>query len=154
MLTKTTKLKASRKATVAATPQVDFIGYNTTSGAIETSNNAVYRATIAIKEVLETNHQQVYIKDMVYKSDASATQAEIADGLIASGIANFSREAEKMVTFERVTSSTVTPATTDDITAVNGSKFVSAATDIDAGGALVGDYLVLQDVPYKIVVQK
>jgi hypothetical protein len=53
--------------------------------------------------------------------------------------------------FERVTSSTVTSATTGTLDVRYGSVYVTAATDIDNGGAVVGDYLVLSGVAYKIV---
>lgn len=140
-----------KKVTVAATEQVDYIGYNTSSGAIEVANSTVYRAAISIKEGITQNHGGIYIKDMTYKSDASATQAEIADGLIKSAIANFSREAEKGIKFERVTSSATTNPATGTLAVVNGSKYVTAATDIDAGPAAVGDYFSISGIAYKIV---
>ena len=143
--------KGTRKVTVAATEQVDYIGYNTSANAIEVNNDTVYIAKLNIHEPITQNHGGIYIKDLVYKSSSSATQAEIADGLIKSAIANFSREAYPAIKFERVTSSTVTAATTGTLAVVNGSKFVTAASDIDNGGAVVGDYLVISGVAYKIV---
>lgn len=144
-----------KKVTVAATEQVDYIGYNTSSGAIEVNNSSIYRVRLDIKEAITQNHGGVYVKDMVYKSDASATQVEIANGLIASAIANFSREADKAIKFERVTSSTVTAATTGTLAVVNGSKYVTAATDIDNSATtptmVVGDYLVISGIAYKVV---
>lgn len=148
-----TKVTAKNlKNVVSAAEQLDYIGYNGSTGAIEVNNNSVYRAAINLKDVLaEGNHGGVYIKDMVYKSSAAATQAEIANGLIKSAIANFSREASNVIKFERVTSSTVTAATTGTLAVVNGSKYVTAASDIDNGGAVVGDYLSILGVAYKIV---
>lgn len=148
-----TKVTAKNlKNVVSAAEQLDYIGYNGSTGSIEVNNNSVYRAAINLKDVLaEGNHGGVYIKDMVYKSSAAATQAEIANGLIKSAIANFSREASNVIKFERVTSSTVTAATTGTLAVVNGSKYVTAASDIDNGGAVVGDYLSILGVAYKIV---
>jgi len=143
--------KGTRKVTVAATEQVDYIGYNGSANAIEVNNDTVYRASLNIKEPITQNHGGIYIKDLVYKSSSSATQAEIADGLIKNAIANFSREADPAIKFERVTSSTLTTSTSGNFTVTNGSKFVTAATDVDNGGVVVGDYLTFSGIAYKVV---
>lgn len=144
-----TKVTAKNLAeVVAAAEQLDYIGYNGSTGAIEVNNNSVYRAAINLKDVLaEGNHGGVYIKDMVYKSSAAATQGEIAGGLVASAIANFSREASNIIKFERVNSNAGTEAlgAADSIVAVAGSKYI---TITESGGVLpylfvVGDYIRL-----------
>ena len=128
------KTKVTAKAlknVVSAAEQVDYIGYNGTSGSIELNNSSIYRVAINMRDVLaEGNHGGLYIKDMTYKSDASATQAEIAQGLVKSGIANFSREASKVIRFERVTTNagaanTITGGTdATHYTFTYGSKYV------------------------------
>ena len=93
----------SRKEYVAPTAQLDYIGSNGTSGSIEANNNTVYRATIELDQGRPTTSTGgVNVKDMVYKSDASAAQSEIALGLASSGTANMSREAEESVSFAAI----------------------------------------------------
>jgi hypothetical protein len=144
-------VKVTRAVAAAATEKVDYIGYNTSSGSIQAINDNLYIARLHIDQSITANQGGIFVKHGQYQSDASATQVEIANGLLVSFINNFSREAEKFIKFERVTSSTVTASTSGTITVVNGSKFVTAATDIDNGGAVVGDYLSLGGVAYKIV---
>lgn len=147
----TNVVKANKKVRVAATEQVDYIGYNTSTGSIDAQNNNEYFVRLFIDQSLTSNHGGQLIKHGVYKSDASATQVEIANGLADSLIKNVSREPEKLYKVERVTSSTTTAATTGTIAVVNGSKYITAATDIDNGGAVAGDYFVISGVAYKIV---
>jgi len=137
--------RKGKKVTAAAAEQVDYIGYNGTSGSIEVANSTVYRASINLNQSITSNHGGLYIKDMVYKSDASATQEEIAQGLVKSAIANFSREADQVIKFERVVDHAGTEAlgAADTIVATKGSKYV---TITESGGVLpylfvVGDYI-------------
>jgi len=143
-------VSVSKKAYVAPTEQLDYIGSNGTSGSIEVNNNTVYRATIELdKGRPTTNLGGVYVKDMVFESDASANQAEIALGLAASGIANMSREAEQSVKFAAINdvalASDFVFDATFEITGTKGSKTLLSAAATPAyntGTALaVGDYL-------------
>lgn len=144
-------VKVSRAIAAAATEQVDYIGYNSVSGAIDAINDNLYFVRLHIDQSINTSQGGgILVKHGQYKSDASSTQVEIADGLVASFINNFSREAKQYIKFERVTDSTSTASTSGAITVVNGSKYVTAATDIDNGGAVAGDYLVLDGVAYKV----
>tara|TARA_B110000259_G_scaffold165744_1_gene192801 strand:+ start:4192 stop:5451 length:1260 start_codon:yes stop_codon:yes gene_type:complete len=143
--------KVIRKTYQAATEKVDYVGYNGASGAIEAINDNLYFVRLHIDQSITTSQGGgILVKHGQFKSDANALQVEIANGLVSSFINNFSREAKQYIKFERVTSSTVTASTSGAITVVNGSKYVTAATDIDNGGAVVGDYLSLNGVAYKI----
>jgi len=148
-------VKASRKVYTAATEQVDYIGYNTSSGSIDAINDNLYRIRLSMDESLNSNKGRIYIKDGVYQSDATATQVEIANGLVNSLINNFKREPEKAMKFERVTSSTVTGATTGTLDVRYGSPYVTASSDIDNSATgttmVVGDYLVILGVAYKVI---
>lgn len=145
----------SKKDYAADTEQVDYIGYNGSTGSIAVNNNTLYRATIGVKEGIETTHGQVYVKDMVYKSDASATQAEIAIGLAGSGIANFSREVKNAsgnapIVFKAVSSHALDTNDTMDetVTVTKGSKKISIATDYDYNTGtdlVVGDFIRIAD---------
>jgi hypothetical protein len=95
------------------------------------------------------------LKFGAYRSLATTTQELIAKGLVDSLIANFSREPEQEIKFERVSSGANTAATgTGTLTFTKGSTTVSAGTDIDAV-AVVGDYIrfgtALTDAVYEIV---
>jgi len=132
---------------VAAAEQHDTIGYDGTSGSLEAINNNLYLVTIYVQELLTSSTDGRYIKHFQYKSDASATQAEIAIGLAGSAIQNFSKEAEQYIAFKALCSSAVTAANdfVNDITLVKGSKVVSVATAVTWGpGATtlaVGDFV-------------
>lgn len=149
--------KVTRKAYAAPTEQLDYIGSNGTSGSIDAKNNTVYRATIELDNGRpETTKGGVYVKDMVYESDASGAQSEIALGLAASGAKNMSREPEQSIRFRAICddAGAALSATTGTITATNGSKIILAATDID-GEMSVGDFwregTAVTDDVYRIV---
>ena len=145
-------VKSSRAViTTPATEQIDYIGYNTVSGAIDAVNDELYIARLHMDQSITSNQGQIQVKHGQYLSGPLATEVEIADGLIVSFINNFSRDAEKQAIFERVTSSTVTANTTGALTVINGSKFVTAATDIDNGGSVAGDYMEIGGIAYKVV---
>lgn len=150
-------VKATRKTYVAATEQVDYIGYNTSSGSIEAINDNIYRIRLAMDESLTSNKGRIYVKDGVYQSDSTATQVEIANGLVTSLINNFKREPEKAMKFERVTNSTIATGTltTGTLDVRYGSPYVTAASDIDNSATgttmVVGDYLVILGVAYKVI---
>lgn len=147
--------RISKKDAAADTQQVDYIGSNGTTGSIVVNNNTTYRARIDVKEGITTNLGQVYVKDMVYKSDAGATQAEIAIGLAGSGIANFSREAKNSsgdapIVFKAVCSQALDTNNTMDetVTVTKGSKKISIATDYDYNTGtdlVVGDFIRIAD---------
>ena len=139
--------RVTRKAYAAGSVQLDYIGFNGSTGSIEVNNSTVYRASINIIESPETTNGGVLVKDMSYSSDSSATQAEIADGLFASVVGNFSRQDEKAIGFEMLMaagSDTAVPTGTVSFTFTNGSKTISATDIDDATGTAalaVGDYL-------------
>lgn len=143
--------KASKKARVVAVEQVDYIGYNTSAYSIDDANNTEYFVRLNIDQSLTSNHGGQLIKHGVYKSSASATQVEIANGITDSLIKNVSREPEKLYKVERVTDSSVTTATSGTLAVVNGSPFVTASIDMDNGGVVVGDYLAISGIAYKVV---
>ena len=152
VMNSTSLLSSSKKATVAAVEQVDYIGYNTVAGSsIEALSSNQYFARMNIDQSLNSNHGGLYVKHGVCQSDASATQVEIANTLVGSFINNFARETEKIAKFERVTDSTVTTATSGTLSVVNGSPYVTASIDMDNGGVVVGDYLAISGIAYKVI---
>lgn len=135
----------------AGANQVDYIGYNGTSGSIDVIDNNVYKVNIYLRGTTALDFSRMQVKHGVYKSDSAATQEEIAAGLTNSLITNFSREGSKLaenidvIKFERVHSAAGTEAlgTSDTLVGTAGSKYV---TIVETGGSLpylfaVGDYI-------------
>lgn len=138
---------------VAGANQVDYIGYNGSTGAIDVIDDNVYKINMYIVGTDALDFSRMTVKHGVYKSDSSATQAEIAAGLTQSLISNFSREGMKLkygtdiIKFDRVNSATGAEAlgASDTLVGIKGSKYV---TIVETGGTLpylfvAGDYLRL-----------
>ena len=136
---------------LAGSNQVDYIGYNGTTGSIEVTDNNVYKVNITYRGTDAFDASRMTIKHGVYKSDSAATQSEIAAGLTNSLITNFSREGIKLkygldlIKFERVCSHAGTEALSaaDTFVGTAGSKMI---TIVESGGDLpylfaVGDYI-------------
>jgi hypothetical protein len=151
-----TKIKSIQvNSYVAPTLQLDYIGYNGTSGSIEVIDENHYYVRLYLQPLDSLGFAKQRIKWGIYKSDTNATQAEIASGVIKSLITNFSREAEKIragidtIKFELVNSGTSTATSGGTIALVKGSQYVTIlGTGADAGqynadGATIvaGDYL-------------
>lgn len=148
----------------AATAQLDYIGFNGSSGSIDVIDSNIYTVRLYLKDNTTASFVHDLIKEGYYKSDASATQEEIALGLIHSLNANFKRDAEvkDTVRFDLISSAAVD--TDNDFTAaatvVKGSKYMTVASDsplttpntagsYDSGtDIVVGDYVrVRRDGP-------
>ena len=138
---------------VAGTNQVDYIGYNGTSGSIEAINSNKYFVRFLMRGTDSLDFSRMQLKHALYVSDTSATQAKIAAGIVKSGISNFSREGSKLqhdidvIKFECINSATGAEALGADDTLIGykGSKYITIA---ETGGVLpylfaVGDYIRL-----------
>jgi len=75
--------KATAKTYTASTVQVDYFGFNGTAGSIEELNDNVYVLNFRVIDLITGNHDGYYFKKVEYKTDLSATQEEIANGLAA-----------------------------------------------------------------------
>lgn len=74
----------------AATEQVSYIGYNGTTGSIATNNDSFYEIKLEhVPNSFAYGKRPANYKYGTYKSDGSATQVEIATGLVKSLIQNF-----------------------------------------------------------------
>lgn len=133
----------SAKAYAAATEQVDFIGYNGTSGAITATNSNDYfiRLNFPFGSRGQEFPQQNWIM-AYYQSDASATQNEVADELAfllnADARKRFERDVKAEVICDHA-GAAITGAPTS-YTFVKDSVTVSYA-GTDASNTVVGDYL-------------
>lgn len=135
------------KKSVAAAEQVDYVGYDGTSGEIDVINNNLYLLRLHFSGDTEKTVMDQLIKYGVYESDSTATQSEIAAGLVASLYYNTKNETEYRVKAERVTNGTPVVIGTgcNAVTFTQGSKFFTVGDIDDATGATalaVGDVII------------
>lgn len=147
-----------------ATEQSLAVGYNGTSGLIAdvaTYAGELYKVSILVHQFLSGTDSE-HLKAGYYQSQLTDGQAEVALGIGASVVKNFSREVsnsngDKPVVAEVLCNNAGAPysAATGILTVTQGSILVSAATAIDGNGQAVGDYwragLTTADDVYKIV---
>jgi len=122
--------------------QLSYLGWNGTSGAIDEITSNDYLVRIVRQDTQATYLNKEMLKFGAYRSLATTSQEDIAKGLVESLIANFSREPEQEIKFERVCSGTqATDGTATSITVTNGST--AATLNAGATTVAVGDYLVI-----------
>lgn len=118
------KLAASSDAA-----QVVAIGYNGTSGSIETNNGGEYLVTIGWKDGTKMFNKRQY-KYGQYTADASATQYEIVNGIQTSLLATLKKDPYTMFKVEKINSGAQLNAMASATAAVvNGSKIVTLSED-------------------------
>jgi len=129
--------RATLKAYVAPSEQVDYIGYNGTSGAIEVLNSNLYQANVEMANYGTTGSELRYRKQGHFMSPANSTQIGNAEGLRDSLIRNFKREPEQRILFEMVCDNAgdVLGTSVNNMVFTKGSTIVSAADIDDASGA-------------------
>lgn len=132
-------------ANAAAVEQVDYIGYNGTSGAISAINDNIYIVRLWVQGTTSLAHSRQHILDIPYKSDSSATQAEVSEGIVTAGIKTINREADQPIIFEQVCSDagSAVGAAADTVVGTKGSKYVTI-TDVGSNNTCFaiapGDY--------------
>tara|TARA_R110000824_G_scaffold393407_1_gene592549 strand:- start:60 stop:1280 length:1221 start_codon:yes stop_codon:yes gene_type:complete len=150
--------KVAREHDEDRSQQSSVFGSTGSAGSIDAINSNRYTVRVNFKNNVDMFSEQSDLHFFEYVSDANATQVEIANyfAQVMSKNAKFSGKNSgknrASVKVERVTDSTLTASTSGTIAVTNGSKQVTAVTDIDDGGAaIVGGYLVLDSVAYKVV---
>jgi hypothetical protein len=149
---------------LAEVQQVDYVGSNGTTGALDTIASNIYTIRLYVQGSTIADFMQQKIKEGFYKSNtaaASYTQEAVATGLYDSLVANFSREPEEEIRFGRINSGARTNlgTATTSLTFTKGSTTVTCQGDVDdaTGGTalLVGEWIgaaVAVTTPlYKIV---
>jgi len=142
----------SLPANNAAAEQIDYVGFNGTSGALDVINNNLYTIRLYILDSTIMGFMQQKVKEGFYKSNSAATESDIAAGLVNSLIANYKREPVQNILFERVSSATTVASSGGVWSVTKNSKFVkvveSAGSAADAGkydsdGSIltVGDFI-------------
>jgi hypothetical protein len=124
--------KYKGKVSAAATEQVDYIGYNGTSGDIDVIDSNLYMVRLWFKGFTENQMSDQLIRHGVYKSGSSATQSEIAAGLTGNMIANLSNKNDDYdIKVERINAGAQANAlATATATVTNGSKSVVFSEDM------------------------
>lgn len=135
---------------LADTQQVTYVGYNGSAYSLDAFDQNEYILNIEIKDEDVATGVYPYMKHAAYYSDTTATQAEVALGLVSSAIANFARESQSKIQFDAICNAAVTAAngtkTGQEVTVVKGSKVLTFETDVTytAGGGstlVVGDFV-------------
>jgi|TARA_R110000787_G_scaffold40193_4_gene100166 hypothetical protein len=124
---------ANRALWTATAEQVDVIGYDGTSGAIEVINSNLYHVRVNLKQSCTSNIGGVSVKHGIHESAAAAAQWEIAKGLALSLVNDFSKETDRQLSPTRLCDEAGVALGTGvgTITVTNGSKYFLAGTDID-----------------------
>jgi len=128
---------ATRKVYVAATDQVQNIGYDGSTGSITVTNDNEYHVRISFREGLTSNHGGLYLKHGFYVSDLNATQYEVAANITKAIQNDMSKEADKLMTVVMLCDNAGV-ATTGTVDVVKGTKKVIASVpgDFEVGGLL------------------
>jgi hypothetical protein len=143
----------------AATNQVRALGFNGTTGSIDDTNSEDYVVHYVWYDNTKSLAMGKPVKFLAYRSDASTSQVEIAVGLAQNAVVNNSKEVYPIIKPRVLINDAGAVITgTGNLTAVQDSKYLTAATDADAVVS-VGDYLrlgtaagaVLTDDCYRVV---
>jgi len=124
------------KTDAAATQQVSYVGYNgvAAASAIEALNSNSYDLRIKFTEGDRTGFGAQPVISALYKSDASATQAEIAAGLHLSLAGALWKSPEAPIRAERVVKAASITDSENIFTVLNGSKYVTVTTQAEWTG--------------------
>jgi hypothetical protein len=128
-------LKTTARLSAAAAEQVDYIGYNLTSGSIEELNNNQYLLHITYKHDDKIWSEQLNKRTYCYYSDTSATQQEVARSFVKQINMDLYTSVKAEMIFN---TGTETPLAAGTISAIHGSATVVMS---GAGGVVQGDYL-------------
>lgn len=165
-------ISKSAKTYTAPTLKKVFVGYNGTSGSLAVSNSDVYILRVVLKDNTRAFFEHPLYEYADYNSDASATQEEIALGVLANMVKNFTSAKPRktpVLAVGLVNSVAGTDTSGGAFTVVNGSPVVTtvesagaagdaAEYNTDAAAIVVGDYIrfsaateALTDEVYKVI---
>jgi hypothetical protein len=113
--------------------QISYLGWNGTSGSIDAITSNDYLVRVVRQDTQATYLNKEMLKFGAYRSLATTSQEAIATGLVESLIANFSREPEREIKFERVTDGTFTALTNDANVVYQSTTVTSTAHGLSVG---------------------
>lgn len=147
------KANVSKQATayVAPVQQVTYIGYNGSTGSIQAINNNTYMMRILMQSTLAQFANKQMLKFGAYGSSASATQQEVAHGILNDLLIQFKNEPHKLIDFSLINSAAVTAGNKleANATVVNGINTFTATNSGEYGtnvAPVVGDYVRIGSV--------
>jgi len=131
-------LKTTAKVSAAPVDQVDYIGYNTTSGSIEEINNNQYLLHITYRHDDKIWSEQLNKRTYCYYSDSSTTQGEIASNFVK----QINMDGYTAISAVMVNDSIGAALTTtgQNVVVNNGSDLITFAGDVSAT-VTAGSYL-------------
>ena len=128
--------------TSALTEQVSYLGYNTTSGSLDSTADKYFGIKINLDHQTNIGNNSPEVETIPAYS-ATASQEELAKTLMIEAIAN--KNISKFIKVDRVSNGTITEFT-NDVTVVNGGKSVTCTSH----GASAGSFVRIQGATYKI----
>ena len=133
--------------TAPSAQQVSYIGYTGSGNSITVINSNTYNVTIHFIQQGRTGQGRDEYVDIMYESDASATATTVAFGIAANLVATLKHQPEPTIICDVINSAALVnnDRLTHALTVVNGSKYVTVATDWTSSGITpgVGDLLRL-----------
>jgi hypothetical protein len=141
----------SSKAFAPKTQQITAIGFNGTTGALPVANETSFYIKIRKNDNDAANRSQPFSLFAQFKTDATATQEELAFGLVANGIANMRLEpANGYLRFETLINNAgaAITGTVANFGVTYGSKTVTL--DGTVTNVNVGDVITLDGIAYKV----
>ena len=130
---------------VAAREQVSYVGFNGTAGSIGILDNNFFTVKLEhMPNAFAYGKRPANYKYGTYQSGVSATQEQIANGLVASLVQNFrpNRTTDWRVYSEVTNDGTRTaPGSAGTLTFTKYSKSVKASATTATDGVTVGDYI-------------
>lgn len=132
-----------------AVQQVSIVGFNGTTGSLPAANSTDYFIKIRKNDNDAANRSQpMSLFAGPIKSDASATQEEVAFALVKNGQANFAKEpANGYLKFDVISDGTTAAIGTATLAATNGS---TALTYSAAHSLAVGDLVFIAGATYQV----
>jgi hypothetical protein len=136
--------------TSAAAEQVTYIGYTGSANSIAVINDNVYKLNIQVEQIGRTGRGNPYPIDIMYRSDAVATQTSVAFGIMGNLVPTLAKEAEKPIVARLINSCALVnnDRFTSTVTAVQGSKYLTFSANFATTSGLtmaVGDLIRIGD---------
>lgn len=131
---------------VAAVEQVTYIGYTGSANSISVINDNVYKLNLQFDTLGRTGRGNSWSVDIMYKSDAAATQTSVAFGILANLVPSLKAQAEPTVTVRLINSAALVANDrfTSTVATVKGSKFLTFSANFVTTSGLtmaVGDLI-------------
>lgn len=132
-----------------AVQQVSIVGFNGTTGALPAANSTDFYIKIRKNDNDAANRSQpMSLFAGPVKTDATASQEELAFALVKNGIANFKDEpANNYLAFDVISDGTEAAIGSATLAATNGSR---ALTYSAAHSLVVGDLVFIAGATYKV----